>query len=637
MNKLAFFLKFYRTQKLRFLLMVFIFAFAGAILSCTLFIHSNNQVYFQAQMQKAEEKYIIAEGIENSENNLIFDTMEKVMTVFSLGSILIVVWGCTSILFFQNISMQKSYAMLRIFGMSKSDVFVKALVEGLSFGLPGSCIGGAGGYALFRHLSKKLCNIENFVSGISTGMLLSLLAVVVLLIVIAFFGSFISGLFIYETPVITMLNGRKGGKRKTSWFRFAVLEFVLLYLIMSVLFWKNQSYVTVTIFICGMVLALLSGVFYIIFGRQVGKRNSGKKNMDKIADISFRFLCTRNRRDAFLAATVSVGAIIICFVLNIIFNFSGILRDAYRDNLGISTAVWRQNSLDEDRKIENILNEKGYFYTKAFSKKVLLSELQGQFSEEEFFYAFVADKQTDGNERFMVPKGTFMAVRSVARSCGLKPGVKSDILGRELTYTKNFPDNMWMSLVTYHLMVNREDWGLKLDDTWNTVFLLDLDRGEEKELESVLDGEPCEMTTASQLSDALVELLSDYLSVVAVTGIMLILVTGVFFYSMVRTDLLARKRELYLYQIYGASRKQAFFVVYLEYLMIAWFASFSVVLVTMVLGEIMFSSMLDRHYPLSIPVVLVTSLVSTLFVLVCCMAAQWMNFMSSKMEIIRDE
>ena len=78
-------------------------------------------------------------------------------------------------------------------------------------------------------------------------------------------------------------------------------------------------------------------------------------------------------------------------------------------------------------------------------------------------------------------------------------------------------------------------------------------------------------------------------------------------------------------------------MVYLEYLMIAWIASFSVVLVTMVLGEVVFSLMLNKHYPLSVPVVLITSFVSTLFVLVCCLIAQWMNFVGTKMEIIRDE
>ncbi|MCM1256330.1 MAG: ABC transporter permease [Roseburia sp.] len=319
-----------------------------------------------------------------------------------------------------------------------------------------------------------------------------------------------------------MLNGRKAEREKTSWQRFAVLEFILLYVLASLLFFNSQSYVNIVLFVCGVVLSLLSGVFCMIFQGQAGKRKSGKKPLEKISHISYRFLCTRNRRDAFLASTISVGAIMICFVLNIVFNFSGILRDAYRDNMGFSTVVLKMNSLDEGRRMEKILDENSYFYTKAY---------------------------------------------------------------------------------------------LKL----------------------LLENENCDVETASQLSDGLVELLSDYLSVVAVSGAMLIMVTGIFFYSMVRSDLLARKKEMYLYQMYGASRKQAFWVVYLEYLMIAWISSFSVVLVTMALGEMIFSGMLHRHYPLSVPVVLITSLVSTLFVLMCCLIAQWMNFVGTKMEVIRDE
>jgi len=617
--------------------MVMIFAFAGAILSCTLFMHEGNGRFFQMQMQKAADSHIVTEESLNMENNVIFHTMEKVMTVFSLGSILIVVWGCTSILFFQNISMQKSYAMLRIFGMQKKDIFIKAWVEGLSFGLSGGLAGSVGGYFLFEHLSKKLCNMEVFVPVFSLGMLLPVAAVVFILVVIAFFGSFISGVYIYEIPVITMLNGRKAKKGKAVWPRLAVLEFITLYLTASVFFNKNQSYVNIVIIVCAVVLALLSAVFCLMFRGQAGKRNSGKKTLEKISGLSYRFLCTRSRRDAFLASTISVGAIIICFVLNIVLNFSGILRDAYRDNMGFSTVVYRENSLDEDKRIEKILDKNGYRYIKAYSKLMMLSELQGMPPGEEYFYALVVDHQTDSNERFYVPEGTFTAINSVANSCGIWPGEETDILGKNLTYLKSFPDNIWLALVNYHLIVNRNDWGLALDDTWNTVFLLDIDRAEEENLKSLLKEEPCSVDTASQLSDALVDLLSDYLSVVAVAGVMLVMVTGVFFYSMVRSDLLARKKEMYLYQIYGASRRQAFGVVYLEYLMIAWIASFSVVLVTMGLGEIVFSTMLHRHYPLSVPVVLITSLVSTLFVLACCMAAQWMNFMSTKMEIIRDE
>lgn len=100
MSKLLFFLKFYRTQKMRFFVLVIIFAFAGAVLSCSLLVHDNSQVYSQAQIQ--ELRGTQADG-EDSPGNFsdVFDIMERVMTVFSLGSILTVVWGCTSILFFR--------------------------------------------------------------------------------------------------------------------------------------------------------------------------------------------------------------------------------------------------------------------------------------------------------------------------------------------------------------------------------------------------------------------------------------------------------------------------------------------------------------------------------------------------------
>lgn len=99
MNKLIFFLKFYRTQKMRFFLLVFIFAFAGAILSCTLLIYGNNKEYYQAQMKELTENHIMSENAMEEEEYTIYEPMEKILTVFSLCSILIVIWGCTSILF----------------------------------------------------------------------------------------------------------------------------------------------------------------------------------------------------------------------------------------------------------------------------------------------------------------------------------------------------------------------------------------------------------------------------------------------------------------------------------------------------------------------------------------------------------
>ena len=635
MGKLAFFLSFYRNQKMRFLVLVLIFAFAGAILSCTLLIQNSNEDYYQAQMQKIEEEYQTSENLVEGGRVTIQDTMEKVLTVFSLCSILIVIWGCTSILFFQNISMQKSHAMLRIFGMQKKDVFIRAVAEGISFGFLGGVMGDAGGVFLFGHLSKKLCSTEVEINLLSPKMAKALLTTILLLALISFFGSFISGLFIYEKPIALMLYGRKGEKGKETYRSFAVLEFVLLYALAVVLFFRNRSFIHMILLICLIVLSLLSGVFYLMFQRKAKQRNAGRRKMDKISDISYRFLCKRNRRDALLAATISVGAIIICFVMNVIFNFSGILRDSYRDNLGYSTLV-EVYGLDENEKIQSILEKNGYLYTMGYFKCMNYYELNG-ISTEDYFWALVLEKQTDGNRHFQVPEGCFAAENKFVSVCNLELGTDSSIFGRDLTYSENIKERQWLSLMPYNIKVNRQDFNLELNDTWDTVFLLDLSRSEEKKLISLLENEECTVGTASSLADGLMELMSDYVSAVAAVGIMLILVTGAFFYSMVRSDLLERKRELYLYQVYGASRKKAFWVVYLEYLMIAWIASFSVVLVTMVLGEAVFFLILHKHYPLSVPVVLITSLVSTLFVLACCSLAQWMNFMGGKMEIIRDE
>lgn len=635
MGKLAFFLKFYRNQKMRFFVLVLIFAFAGSILSCTLLIQNSNEEYYQTQMQKIAKEYQTSENFVEEGRFTIQDTMEKVLTVFSLCSILIVIWGCTSILFFQNISMEKSHAMLRIFGMQKKDVLYRALAEGISFGILGGMTGEAGGCFLFRHLSKKLCNTEVDIHLFSPGIQKVLVAVILLLTFISFFGSLISGLFVYEKPIAVLLYGRKAEKEKETYRFYIILEFVLLYLLATVLFFQNRSFINIVLFVCFIVLSLLSGIFYLMFNSKSKQRNIGRKKLEKISHLSFRFLCIRSRRDALLAATISVGAIIICFVLNVIFNFSGILRDSYRDNLGYSTMV-EVYGMDENGKIQSALESNGYLYTMGYFKCMKYYELNG-ITSEDYFWAFVLEKQTDSNRHFQVPEGCFAAENKFVSLCGLELGTDSDIFGKDLTYCENIQERQWLSLMPYNIKINRQDFNLELDDTWETVFLLDLSRSEEKNLISLLEDEECSVETASQLADGLIELLRDYLSAVAAVGAMLILVTGAFFYSMVRSDLLARKREMYLYQVYGASRKKAFWVVYLEYLLIAWIASFSVVLVTMVLGEVVFSLMLHKHYPLSVPVVLITSLVSTLFVLACCLIAQWVNFVSTKMEIIRDE
>lgn len=637
MRRLTFFLKFCKTQKMRFLTLVLIFAFAGAILSCSLLVQRNNDAYANAQMQVLNDQNVIEEDFDGEADG-VFIIMEKVMTVFSLGSVLIVVWGCTSILFFQNISMQKRHAMLRIFGMRRKDVFIRACGEGISFGLAGSLVGCAGGYGLFVHLSRKLCNIEEYISIFSVETAGILLAVMGILTLIAFFGSFISELFIYETPIVTMFYGRETEKEKKSYFFYGILEFAVLYALLTILFYRNWKYMNIMLVICGVILAMLFAVFYLVFSGRRKKRGKGNKALEKISGISWRFLCTRNKRDAFLAATVSVGAIIICIALNFMLDFGRVLRASYSDNVGFSTAV-KVSGVQGGERIGELLDKNRYLYTTVYCKRMKYADIGviTASGESDFFDAMLIGKQTDGNKRFRVLEGTFIAENYFAYLCDLVRKEKTDILGRELICSEFVNENQVFTPVRYNFKVNESDWEQPLDDSWETVFLLDVSREEERDIERLLAGETCSVETASSFVDTVVELLSDYLSVVSAVGIMLILVTGTFFYSMVRSDLLARRREMYLYQIYGASRRKAFWIVFLEYLIIAWIASFSVVLVAMIAGESVFAFLLWKHYPMSIPVILITSIIVTFFVLACCYIAQWINFRSTKMEIIRDE
>lgn len=635
MRRLTFFLKFYKTQKMRFLALVLIFAFAAAILSCSLLVYRNNDAYVRERIQVWSEENVLAEGDIQKAGD-VFALMERVMTIFAFGSVLIAVWGCTSILFFQNISMQKSHAMLRIFGMQKKDIFIRAWVEGIIFGLFGSVFGIAGGYGLFVHLSRRLCDVEASIPIFSLELLQVLWAVMVVFVLIAFFGSYISGLYVYESSITAMLYGREGGKRKKTCSFYGILESALLYALLTALFFRNRAYVNWMLVLCGATLLLLFAAFYIVFRWMKKQRSKGKKALEKISGISLRFLYARSRRDAVLADTVSVGAVMICIALNILFGFSGVLRGAFSKNGGYTTVV-TVPGIDGGGIVGDILDKNGYLYTMGYYKATGYSELGISIPKDatDGVEILLIEKQTDDNKNFQVEKGCFAAEGYSIYRCDLKMREDSDVFGKRLTYNKHI--DLTGTMLNYGIVMNREDWVLGFDNTWDTIYLIDLDKEGELRLQELLKGEICEINTASSIVDELIKLLSDYWSVVVSTGAMLILVTGTFFYSMVRSDLLARKKEMYLYQIYGASRKKAFQVVYLEYVMIAWISSFCVLLICAIIGGTLYKIILASNYPLSAPAVLITVTAVTLFVLACCYIAQWINFIDEKMEIIRDE
>lgn len=127
-----------------------------------------------------------------------------------------------------------------------------------------------------------------------------------------------------------------------------------------------------------------------------------------MSGISYRFLCSRHKRDAMLAATVSVGAILICVGANFIFDFSTSLRKAYSKNNGYTTVV-EEPGFREQGMVQKILDKNGYLYTKGYTKEMKyedigVKQVEGEWDE---FYALVIDGQTDSSQAFQVPGGLF--------------------------------------------------------------------------------------------------------------------------------------------------------------------------------------------------------------------------------------
>ena len=215
--------------------------------------------------------------------------------------------------------------------------------------------------------------------------------------------------------------------------------------------------------------------------------------------------------------------------------------------------------------------------------------------------------------------------------------MKSELFGSEANFLGNLEDNQYLSLVSYNFIINKEDWGLGLDTGWNAIFLMDVSLTQEKELESQLKDFSCHVESASGILDELKDLMLDYFDILILVTGMIILVTATVFYSVISSDLTNRKTESYLYRVFGASFAGAQKIIFYEYTLIALISSFAVSFSIMVCGELYFYFGLKKHFPLSVPVVAITTGVAVLFVFLCCQAAGYVNTRNTGLEAIRDE
>lgn len=621
MNKMQFFIKWNRHGKWKCLMLFLVFAFAGTVISGALFVKQNNSVFYQT--------------VADPSMGLVYQQADHVLSIFSLAGIMITVWGSFTLLIFKELSMEKTVAMCKIYGMKERDLIYKAFVDLLFYGMAAGILGGAGGYQLFRYLGTYVCEVDIVIRFFSPDTIGIVCKEFLMLCTIAFFGSLISGSFVYRKPVMNSLNQRKDKAERTSFGRIVLIGVLVLAAEACLIFFDSLQYILIIVTIAVITTALLYAVFHLIFSKRMNDHRK-RTALKSMWGLSFRFLCSRSKKDAILAATISVGAILICFVMNIKFNFTGIITDSYRDNMGYSAGV-RVLEWNEVESVKGILEEHGYQYTLLYSKLMPYGALYGMEGTEGEFWAAVVGTQTDGNIHFSLPEGTFAAENYFSAHLNIKEGDSCEVFGKKMPCERILSEVQALSLVSYNVLVNEKDWNFGLDSSWSPVFLMDLSKNQIKELREVLDYAPCEVETASMIADALQELFSKYISVVMIVGSMLALVTATFFYSMIRNDLSTRRTETFLYQVYGASVRKSKRIIYQEYMMIAMIASFSVVLVIMIFGEAFFLFFLHRHYPVSVLVVLVTTLMVAGFVMCCCIAAGKMDAKNRKIELIRDE
>lgn len=631
MNRITFFLKLNYKNRARSILLFFVFLIAAGVLSSSLLIRKNNRLFYEVQLNNS-----FAGGTAfMQEFGIISDSISAVLSVLSMSGVIILIWGALVLFLFRDLSMRDAYAICRIYGMRMGDIFFKAFTDmtvyGILPGIPGSMLG----YRVFTLLSERLSGIKAGFPLFSPDVFSVLLLVVLILIITAGISSLISGMFVFEKNIVSVFYERKENAKYQKTLYVALAGLVLCYCALRLAFGREIRYLRIIAIIIAVPSFMLFLVFRLVFTAGTKKYRNHRK-LESIKGLSFRFLCTRHRRDAVLAATVSVGAILICFVMNVEFNLDGILRDSYRDNLGYSTGV-RVKGVENAAKISSLLDGNGYLYTQVYSKLMDYADLKGCENVEGQFWIALVGGQTADNGHFFVEKGCFKAENRFIYLCGLTEGNSYGLFGNDLYFLDRQSENQALSLINYNVILNASDYGYYLDDSWSIVYLLDIGTAQEKELARLMEGEQCKIETASLLIDELNSILSEYLLFVAAVGAMLVIVTGTFFYSIIKNDIQERRRELCLYRIFGASEKEAAGVVFGEYIMVALTSSLSVVFVIMALGEVYFMYMLKRHYPLSIIVTILTTLIITVFVIICCLMAQRASRRNDAVAYLRDE
>lgn len=621
MNKLSLFCHLYREKTVQNAAVLALFSLLSAVASIVLFVQANDTLLLQ--------------GDDTAKLAEFFHVTENVLGLIATSSVLVGAAGGVFLIGFREYTSQKSLVIMHLFGMGWRDLLWKALLDSVIYALLATLTGYFGGYCLFLSFVRRMLEMDTALALLSAGAAGVMAKVLLLVFSAVFLGNLFADTWIYETPIVQILYARsaKKARRKSACFLVGLVIFIVMY---ARLVFRIKSELLTT---AGTVLLILSSLlfffFHLFFGKFTKKRRRTKK-LQSTADLSFCFLCSRNKRDAMLAIVISAGTIMICIMANVWFNIGGMLRSAYQDNMGYTTLV-RVYDYGQGEETKRKLDAEDIPYTYGYSKLMDYSALNGMGRTDGKFWALVIAGQTDENPHFKVAEHTMLTEGMFGTKCGLKTGETTAIFGSDVYCAGRLTDRQYLALMNYNFIVNQCDWQIGIDDTWHTVFLANVSRQEEQLLKERLRGISCSVETASGLIDEVKNILSDYFEIIVLAAAMIILATAAVFYTVIQSDMFSRRTELYLYRIAGASFGKAQRVIYGEYIMIALAAAAGVSMTVMICGEFYFYYGLGKHFWLSVPILGITIGAAVGFVFLCCLAAGFVNAKCTKAEVIRDE
>lgn len=629
MSKQELFFKLYRGKTMQNIILCILFTLLSTCIVTVLLVQANNASGMTQQVLETSF------GQSNLRGGSVFvvQSMENALGIIASAAVCIAAFGGLALISFRNKGDEKALIMMKMSGMNKKDLCIKALLDAAIYAIGPSIIGFFIGYGIFRHFVEYKMQIPACIELFDAGSIVALLATIFLLAVIVYGSNLIVDFSIYEKSPSEFLYGRKGKNSGKQSVALTFFEIALVCAMLVCIFHVKKN----VFFIFFGCIFFLSGILFFLYGLilKQARRRRERTRLSHMIDLTRCFLCSRYKRNAFLAIVISIGALIVCIMANIAFNIGGVLRSAYQENLGYTVLV-RERGNKQQSEIAQSLRDNEISYTCAHSKLLPYSALNG-VSIDGMFWALVVDEQTDENYHFSVEPGTFLVENNFANRCGLQEGTKTDIFGKTSQCVGRLNDNQYMSLVSYNFIINRDDWALDIDDDWHTIFLIDATKNQEKLLAGILSGYDVEIESASGLIDEIKEGAQFYFDVLILVAAMVILVTATIFYTIIREDLKQRMVEMYLYKIYGASNAKIYRVVSHEYIWISIMASVAVTVTVMFFGEFIIFAKLGKHFPLSLPIAGMVVVLSVAFVYVCCLAAGIMHLKKCGIEGIRDE